>query len=594
MDNTKITYESNKLQLINSSTVNNFNIVEHQYRFIWDPSIQANLQAISQFPLENRPFLHFHMERQNLGIAGIWRPDSGFQKNLLGDWSQLHQINLSHSAPVVCFFDQDGLNCFTVSLSEVTRDVYLLAGVHEETGEIYIDAIIYLPEQINTFDFTCRIDFSNRHFDQVLKDVSAWWDTILPDDPMLVPNDAFLPMYSTWYSYHQNITDSSLTAEYKLASELGMKAVIIDDGWQTADNNRGYGYCGDWNAESSKFPDFKKHIDFIHSLGMKCLLWYSVPFVGEYSSMWSHFSNMLLHYDDVLHTGVLDPRYPEVRNYLISVYKKASQEWNLDGFKLDFIDSFRDYPDTPLYNNSMDYCEIQEAVYHLMLDISQSLRNINPNLLVEFRQNYIGPQMRRFGNIFRVGDCPLSGITNRIGITDLKLLTGTSAIHSDMIMWNKNESPEDVAIQLINCIFATLQISVKLNLLTEKQYAVLKHYLDFSISYRHILQHGDFAAHAPLALYPILQGFSNDTCITACYDTKRLIHLSTDDTIREFWLLNGTKGTQFSITINQKGLYKVSSYDCTGELTTAKIEEFAYGHYFIPTTPGGSINITLL
>ena len=25
-----------------------------------------------------------------------------------------------------------------------------------------------------------------------------------------------------------------------------MESIIVDDGWQTDDNNRGYAYCGDW------------------------------------------------------------------------------------------------------------------------------------------------------------------------------------------------------------------------------------------------------------------------------------------------------------------------------------------------------------
>lgn len=125
----------------------------------------------------------------------------------------------------------------------------------------------------------------------------------------------------------------------------------------------------------------------IHSHHMKCLLWYSVPFIGRYSRIWNRFSEKLLHYDEELHCGTLDPRYPEVREYLVSVFEKGMKEWNLDGFKLDFIDSFRSYPDTPAYSDTMDYSEIQDAVYALMLEISRRLQKQNPSLLIEFRQN---------------------------------------------------------------------------------------------------------------------------------------------------------------------------------------------------------------
>ena len=36
----------------------------------------------------------------------------------------------------------------------------------------------------------------------------------------------------------------------------------------------------------------------------------------------------------------LDPRYKKVREYLSNLYESAVKEWDLDGLKLDFIDSF--------------------------------------------------------------------------------------------------------------------------------------------------------------------------------------------------------------------------------------------------------------
>lgn len=41
---------------------------------------------------------------------------------------------------------------------------------------------------------------------------------------------------------------------------------------------------------------------------------------------------------------MLDPRYKEVRDFLSALYKKALLEWDLDGFKLDFIDEWRADP----------------------------------------------------------------------------------------------------------------------------------------------------------------------------------------------------------------------------------------------------------
>lgn len=250
--------------------------------------------------------------------------DSGFSKNLRADWAPGQQINLSHSAPVVCFFNGNDQNCLTLALSEAARDVLLFPGIHEENGEMLLEAAVLLSEPLSEeYHLSIRLDTRTLPFYESLKEVSNWWDSVSSDAPMKVPAEARIPMYSTWYSYHQDISDEALSREYGPAETLGMKAVIIDDGWQTSDNNRGYGYCGDWENTPDKFPDFAAHVKKIHSHHMKCLLWYSVPFIGRYSRIWNRFSEKLLHYDEELHCGTLDPRYPEVVNIWFLFLKKV-------------------------------------------------------------------------------------------------------------------------------------------------------------------------------------------------------------------------------------------------------------------------------
>lgn len=583
---------NNRLRLNCISRQISHEVAEYQYEYTPDPSVTGEMEQIAQLPLADHPFIHLHTFIDGSGIIGQWRPDSGMRKQLIGDWASPSEVNLSHSAPVVCFFDGADRNVLTVAVSESSRDIHLLAGVHEETGEMNLHIIVHLSEPAAAGHLTVRLDFRRLPFYRTLRDLSAWWDALLPDAPMEVPSCARLPMYSTWYSYHQDMQDEIMLKEYQEAARMGMRAVIIDDGWQTADNNRGYGFCGDWNPEPGKFPDFARHVRQIHQLGMKCMIWYSVPFMGEYSEMWNTFKDMLLHHDPVLHTGILDPRYPQVREYLISTYQKAAGEWGLDGFKLDFIDSFRSYPDTPAWNEEMDFHEIQDAVYCLMLGISQTLKKENPELLIEFRQNYIGPQMRRFGNIFRVGDCPMSGITNRVAITDLRLLSGSTAVHSDMLMWPAQESPENVAIQLINCIFATLQISVRLAVLSERQKKTLEHYLRFSIAYRDVLLTGSFQAKNPLAQYPLLSASKNGVHICASYDNLQVLEIPKDD-CREYWLLNGTTADALYLEFpseSSAGLLTV--YDCCGETVLRQPASGLGGIQKLAVPSGGSLKLT--
>lgn len=589
--NVEITNQNNRLKVISEQQIQvSTKIEEYHYKVTSAPEIHVELSRISLPPLEDKPFIKLHIACNVLGIVGMWKPDAGFQRALHGDWAYEFQTNISHSAPTLCFFDSQDKNCFTISVSELSRDVRFTTGVHEETAEIYTDIIIYLTDFSLPYHFCCRIDRRPLRFDQVLQETSAWWNSLLQETPMPAPEDATFPMYSTWYSYHQELDEQKLLHECQIASKMGMRSIIIDDGWQTLDNHRGYGFCGDWTNEPSKFSDFRKFVDEVHNLGMKCLLWYSVPFVGEFSNKWEILKDFCLHYDSSLQAGVLDPRYPQVREYLISVYKEALLAWDLDGFKLDFIDSFRDYEDTQAPGKGMDYSEISQAVHRLMIDIRCALTEIKQNLMIEFRQNYIGPQIRRYGNIFRVADCPLSGITNRVGITDLKLLSGSCAIHSDMLLWHEQEAPEDVAIQIINCIFSTIQVSVKLDSLTQQQRQVLEHYLSFSIKYKDTLLKGDFTARSPLGLYPALLSATENTKICAVYEENYCIDFSNNYNIRELWILNGTHSNVHYVILPDKALYSVIQRDCTGKIISEiNIKTSNKQILTFPSHPGGSL-----
>ena len=101
-------------------------------------------------------------------------------------------------------------------------------------------------------------------------------------------------MYSCWYSFHQEIDIPAILEQCRLAKAMGMDSVIVDDGWQTDNNSRGYAYCGDWEPVASKVPDMKVFVDQVHEIGMKFILWYSVPFVGRFSKAYERFADMLL------------------------------------------------------------------------------------------------------------------------------------------------------------------------------------------------------------------------------------------------------------------------------------------------------------
>lgn len=518
----------------------------------------------------DNPTLTIEWSLPLIDIQYEWYPTCGFNRSLHVDWYAPVTSKISSSAPVYCFYNAAGRNRFTMALSDVKTLLGCSLGVREENGMLYCKIEIPLDATGATRDYSVTLYRTDEDmsFAESLRRVSAWWEKGCGMTPMAVPDEARSAMYSCWYSFHQATIASEIEAECARAAALGMKTVIVDDGWQTEDGQRGYAYCGDWEVAARKIPDMRAHVAAVHALGMKYMLWYSVPFVGYKSKHWNDFKDKLLNRIDRLETGVLDPRYPDVREYLINTYVKALREWDLDGFKLDFIDSFNpgENPLPPL-TPEMDYALVEDAVERLMTDVMKALKAVKPNILIEFRQSYIGPVMRTFGNMFRVGDCPDDPISNRIGSIDLRLLSGGTAVHSDMLMWHKDDTPEAAALQILSVIFAVPQISVKLEDVTDEHRALLTFWLDFMRTHRDILLDAPLEVDAPHNLYPLVKAEKDGKAVIALYDGGRIVDLPH---ARDIWLLNATPDTRVALANGQGRRFRVETIDCLGRAIDAR------------------------
>ena len=521
-------------------------------------------------------------------VKGVWTTNALHEKRLRADWEPPSvESRVSVDAPVLCLFSHEDENVHTFACADVINTLQLEAPVREEDNLVYCQVKFFTEKMPLTqhYETEIRIDTRANHFSDTLQEVSDWWASYEQLRPMETFEAAKLPLYSTWYSYHQSISVKALLEECRNSAKLGYELIIIDDGWQTKDNNRGYDYTGDW--EPDRIPNMLEFSEEVHRLGMKFMVWYSVPFCGKKSKAYQTFKGKFLT-ENHRWAPVFDPRYPEVRTYLIDIYAKALKDWNLDGFKLDFIDDFKVYPETEMtMENGRDYSSVNEAVDRLMTDISKTLRAIKPEILIEFRQKYIGPAMRKYGNMFRAFDCPNDSLTNRIRTTDVKLLCGKTAVHSDMFTWHKDEPVELAALQLVNIMFSVPQLSVRTANLTEDYVKMIDFYSKYWLANRDILLEGDFYPHSPLANYPLLCSSNEDKIIYGVYENM-IVEL--DDEFPKIDLLNGKMHEQIAFEfMADMGVCTVKIYDCMGELDWEVEENFDAGIHALEVPPSGML-----
>lgn len=533
--------------------------------YLIDVAITAKSSGVfPEMTLEvHAPFVDMH----SCWTPGIIGNPVSIRNKGICEWRYGFDSQLSTLAPACCFYNIADENRLSAALSETMETVRVHTGAYEEERRMRLQFTLFSQGAVARTEYrtTLRLDMRTLPFYRVIEQMAAWYEN--SGEMMPVPEAALEPVFSTWYAFHQKVSQQKVYEQCKAYAELGCKAIILDDGWQTDDEGRGYQFCGDWEVAEKKFPDLKAHVADVQALGMKYLVWFSVPFVGKKSQAWPRFKDKLLSYNEQHLAGVLDPRYPEVRTFLIDTYCQMVQTYHLDGVKLDFIDEFtlKNASESALAPDAdRDYDSLQQAVDVLLTDIRHALEAIQPDIMIEFRQRYIGPMIRRYGNIFRVHDCPNDPIMNRMSIMDLRLFSGNTAVHSDMIIWSPEDTAESAALHFINTLFSVQQLSPCIDQLPAQHITMMSHWLRFWKKHRIILLEGTLTTCSPEMQYPAISAQKDDHKVMSVHGPLVVDVFNTDE--KQLTLVNGTLKTSVAIRSKMALNCRYTSYDVFGEI----------------------------
>jgi len=217
-----------------------------------------------------------------IDLAGVWVSD--FTKPNFDHQGVGIESRGVLRAPLVMLLGPDDGNRMTVALSDALRTVKMNCGIKEEDVNMHASVKLFSDRQppLKDYRITVRIDTRPQPYYQVLRDTARWWAAQDGYQPAPMTDAARVPIYSTWYNYHQSVDPETIIKECRLGGELGLEGVIVDDGWQTLDSNRGYAFAGDWKPE--RIPEMKRLVERVHAPKQKIMLWYAVPPAGEESA----------------------------------------------------------------------------------------------------------------------------------------------------------------------------------------------------------------------------------------------------------------------------------------------------------------------
>lgn len=199
------------------------------------------------------------------------------------------------------------------------------------------------------------------------------------------PKTAYEPIWCAW-GYERNFTVDEILRTLPKVKELGLKWVVLDDGWQTAE--------GDWFLNPKKFPhgdrDMRALTDRIHAAGLKAKLWLAPLAADPGTELLKKHADMLLinkegHKQLITwwDSWYLCPAYGPTRVYFKKLIRKILRDWNFDGLKLDGQHQNAAPPCyNPLHHHRRPEASV-EAVPEFFKMIYETAVSIKPQAVVE-------------------------------------------------------------------------------------------------------------------------------------------------------------------------------------------------------------------
>ncbi|MET7330879.1 alpha-galactosidase [Nonomuraea sp. NPDC005650] len=593
------------------------------------------------------------------GATGFWHPAAGWERHLAADWMATGRrtVGLVDSTPLGCLYDDAGRAVLGFATDRLVRTTRLRFGVGERTGRFGV----WLAMDLGPGEL-CRIRIAlpGAAVAETVRSLARWQSgaAALP-----APEAGRLPAYSTWYSYHQEVSAAAIEAEAELAAGLGCGLLILDDGWQRGAYGGGYAGCGDWEPDLEKFPDFGAHVETVHGLGMKYLAWIAPLLLGDDSAARDRLAAFAPHARPEWRCHVLDPRHEEVRRFVVDTCVRLVDRYGLDGLKIDFLDAAMVYAedgprreagigsgevsrpddgagpegdarlddDTGLGSDARlggrahpeegagsedgaalggdtrpeggarpegsDHPEkrdrpdksvdVGEAMWALLAELRDKLRAVRgADLMIELRQPYAGPAMLQFGNLLRAGDCPADAVGNRVRTLDLSAVGRESAVHSDMLMWDPQASPQVAARQLLSVLHAVPQISMPLAHLPAAHRAMAGFWLAFWREHRDVLTRGALDAGRPDELHPVVIARDATRAVVVYHAGNHAATLDPSP-FDEIAVVNNTGAERVLLDLTHPAAVRLDVRDACGTSVRSETARLEPGPRWLAVPPSG-------
>ncbi|MFJ6569221.1 alpha-galactosidase [Streptomyces sp. NPDC091292] len=518
--------------------------------------------------------------------VGYWHPAAGWERPLPADWEgEWRRVGLVDSAAAGCLYDGAGRSLLAFAGDHGDATTLVRFGVSEDSARfgVWLATPLRAGEE-----YRLRIEAPGRPVDDTLRTLARWMPGT--GDALPAPEAGRTPAYSTWYSMHHAVSEAAVEAEAAIAADLGCGLLLLDDGWQEQADHHKYSGCGDWTPDQAKFPDFRAHVRRARETGLRYVAWIAPLLLGEHSRTHATLARLAPHRVPRLACQVLDPRQDEVRAFVVERCADLVERYGLDGLKLDFLETAMVYADTVGGNGDgtgAAGADVSQAMRVLLDDLHTRLRALRgADVLIELRQPYAGPAMRRFGNLLRAGDCPADATANRLRTLDIARLAPGASVHCDMLMWDPRARVEAAARQLHSALYSVPQISARLTELSAEHREMTAWWLEFWRQYRDVLIDGERHTGRPDERDATITAWSGDRAVITVFGEHRVVPLD-PGRFTDVALVNSTTADHVVLDLTEGTRIRLAVSDARGRPTGTQVREFGPGLHHLSVPPSG-------
>jgi alpha-galactosidase len=148
----------------------------------------------------------------------------------------------------------------------------------------------------------------------------------------------------------------------------------------------------------------------------------------------------------------------------------------------------------------------------------------------------------------------------------LRLLAPDRAVQLDPMLWHPQDSDENVAVHLINCLVSVPMVSIELDKYPQSHLDLIRYWISFYNEHRDTIVHSEFRPTLSLGHVPMIHFVGSTETIIGLYDD---IPVRLESAMTTVWILNASTRPYLELVSDgHKMSYEVTTHDKFGRIVS--------------------------